>query len=140
MITCYTGVINVEGTLLKTHFNLMLISLKCDQVTILDRNTCETYNVSYLIIQRYFRQYILNLFICARYFFSLFFSCANFFLVFAQPSPQKFNGPSLRRSNCPPLGQLKRCRLWSGLIYFDAEITTAAFIFGNALMVVQNIV
>ena len=28
-------------------------------------------------------------------FFSLFFSCANFFLVFAQPSPQKFNGPSL---------------------------------------------
>ena len=31
----------------------MLISLKCDQVTILDRNTCQTYNVSYLIIQRY---------------------------------------------------------------------------------------
>ena len=105
--------INVEGTLLKTHFNLMLISLKCDQVTILDRNTCKTYNVSYLIIQRYFRQYIiwdlttatlnnlldffLNLFICARYFFSLFFSCANFFLIFAQPSPQKFNGPSLNK-------------------------------------------
>ena len=105
--------INVEKTLLKTHFNLMLISLKCDQVTILDRNTCKTYNVSYLIIQRYFRQYIiwdlttatlnnlldffLNLFICARYFFSLFFSCANFFLIFAQPSPQKFNGPSLNK-------------------------------------------
>ena len=90
----------------------MLIPLKCDQVTILDRNTCKTYNVSYLIIHRYFRRYIiwdlttatlnnlldffLNFFICARYFFSLFFSCANIFLVFAQPSPQKFNGPFLR--------------------------------------------
>ena len=31
----------------------MLISLKRDQVTILDRNTSQTYNVSYLIIQRY---------------------------------------------------------------------------------------
>ena len=105
--------INVEGTLLKTHFNLMLISLKCDQVTILDRNACETYNVSSLIVQRYFRQYIiwdlttatlnnlldffLNLFIC---FFSLFFSCANFFLVFAQPSPQKLNGPFLSLTDC----------------------------------------
>ena len=81
--------INVEGTLLKTHFNLMLVSLKCDQVTILDRNRYETYHVSYLIIQRYFRQYIiwdlttatlnnlpdlfLNLFICARYFSPYFF-------------------------------------------------------------------
>ena len=39
--------------------------------------------------------FFLNLIICARYFLALFFSGANFFLVFAQPSHQKFNGPSL---------------------------------------------
>jgi hypothetical protein len=31
----------------------------------------------------------------ARYFFSGFFLCANFFLVFAQPPPQISNGPFL---------------------------------------------
>ena len=79
--------INVEGTLLKTHFNLMLISLKCDQVTILDRNTCKTYNVSYLIIQRYFRQYNYHLGFnnsdlkqLARFFFKFVYLCTIFFL------------------------------------------------------------
>ena len=40
-------------------------------------------------------RFFLNLFICARYLFSVFFLVHEFFLVFAQPSPQKFNGPYL---------------------------------------------
>ena len=87
----------------------MLISLKHgyriidDQVAILERNTCETYNVSYLIIQRYFRQYfiwdlttgtfinnLLDFFLICLFVHDIFlriFLVRELFLVFAQPPP-----------------------------------------------------
>ena len=99
----------------KIHLNLMLISLKHgywiidDQVAILERNTCETYNVSHLIMQRYFRQYfiwdltiatfinnLLDFFLICLFVHHIFLVRELFFGICpTPPPPKKFNGPSL---------------------------------------------